>query len=90
MSGKPSSEGVTLFLSASGRMQKAQDRIHVLTGEINYRSTELKNQEEEYRNAKDQAFKLLEEMDVKSSHNAGYEGRASWFFAEIFRQSRLG
>jgi hypothetical protein len=86
MSGKPSESGVANFILELSRMSEAQSLIWTLSREIETRQTELKKQQELYRVANEQVFKMLEQMDVEASGNTGYEGRMSWFLGELYRQ----
>jgi hypothetical protein len=87
MSGKPSSDGVERFLAAIERVARAQDRIYFLQGELQRRKTELEYENGEYASAATLMRKLMEEMDVAATGNAGYESRAAWFFAEVYKQT---
>lgn len=86
MSGKPSSDGVQDFRFAVSRVARAEERVAILRQEIASRQQELENQENEWRTARELMFKSMEEMDVKSNGNAGYEGRATAFFVMLYKQ----
>lgn len=86
MSGKPSSEGVQLFRQQLSRYVSAVERSQKLTGEINDRTTELNNQRIEADDARTKMFKIMADMDVLANYNYGYEPRASWFLAELYKQ----
>lgn len=88
MSGKPSVEGVAEFIACIARLEAADRTIKTLSAEIELRSLDREKQIAQYNLARIEMLTLLERMDLVSNGNAGYEGRISWFFAQLARQLR--
>jgi len=86
MSGKPSPDKVFNFRIELDRYAKAASNVRKLSEEIRERSASLKSETERMNGAQHEMFKLIEDMDVACNDNYGWEGRASWFFAELYTQ----
>lgn len=86
MSGKPSSDGVIKVRRLLNEISTLSDTVSRLTTEIGARQVQKENCEKAFVGAKQKLFETLEEMDVRSSGNAGFEDRATWFLTEMSRQ----
>lgn len=86
MSGKPSYNGVKKFRGIVERLVEAESKLDL--AERDFQDAERRKRDYilETDSLRKELFALMEEMDVKSNGNSGYEGRASFFFAELYRQ----
>lgn len=79
MSGRPNKVEIAALKIAVSQMRQASKKSEQLNNLI----TELKNQDGEYRIAREKVFNLMSRMDVISNGNVGYEGRMAAFLMEL-------
>lgn len=89
MSGKPNIEGIRLLRSAVERFTSADNRIGVLSSQINEANKELGNQLSERTAAREIIFNAMDKMDVSSSGNWGWQERMLVFLSEFQRQDTI-
>ena len=86
MSGKPYLDGVKQFKFFLKQMSDSAVLTNNLEDEIAKAQSKRIDALESYTKAKQNLFKLIEQMDIKSDGNAGWEGRMSWFLIELQKQ----
>lgn len=74
------------FAETLRRIRDAAIKIRRLNETIEAYGKELALTTEAYAADKRALFKMMEQMDVKSEGNAGYEARMTWFLTELYAQ----
>lgn len=67
-------------------MEKSAETSNRLRAAVENAQVGLEASNQEFRIAKEALFELMKQMDVQSSHNAGWENRMTWFLIELHRQ----
>lgn len=86
MSGKPYLDGVKQFKFFLKQMSDSAVLANNLEDEISKAQSKRIDALESYTKAKQNLFKLMEQMDIKSDVNSGWEGRMSCFLIELQKQ----
>jgi hypothetical protein len=88
MSGRPNPEGVRKYVDAVKEMEQLALEIETSSKEVQRLEKKLEVDKGKYSLAKANMLKLMAEMDVYSSGNAGYEGRIGEFVKMVYQQTR--
>jgi len=82
MSSKPSVQGVKEVIN----LLKIQGDIMRDLNNAQIYANQIPNLTERHRITSQKIIETMESMDLRSSGNAGWENRISWFLAELVRQ----
>jgi hypothetical protein len=86
MSRTPHPDGVTEFRETLARFNEISKEFAQLSDAVARLPIVTRVREETYR----KLLKQMEEMDISSSGNTGWEGRIIWFLGELDRQASKG
>jgi hypothetical protein len=83
MSGKPSTGGAKHLRALLRENGEITQSIEILRSEITERKKSLETLLEKERKTREEAVKLMDNMDVSSPGNFGHESRIFWLLREI-------
>jgi hypothetical protein len=83
MSRKPHPEGVTEFRETLARFNEINKEFAQLSDAVTRLTIVTRVREETYR----KLLKQMEEMEISSSGNTGWDERIIWFLSELDRQA---
>ena len=82
MSGLPYPEGVSKVIELLDSVAKCDTEIKRIQGEV----SKLEDLQGQRRSLWKEYVKLMDDMDVDTPGNFGFENRAAWFLMEMRRQ----
>jgi hypothetical protein len=88
MSGKPSPQGVAELWELIAAASALSNEVATLNSTILVASTRLRDASEEYTDTHRKIRDKMQQMDIASDGNAGWEGRLAWFLAQFYRHSK--